>query len=113
MYYMHDGGWVGGSGGGWGWGVAMMLGMVALVALAFCGVFWLMCDRRPRTHTTPAGVAAGTGLAAAAEPVNRETPIEILERRLASGELNVAEYEERRGVLEREPRSGEGGGAVG
>lgn len=101
MYYMHDGGWAGGPGGGWGWGIAMIVGMLALVALASFAVFWLTRDRGGRTFPTATPHPA-------TPTVTRETPIEILERRLANGELSVTEYQERRTVLEREPGSASG-----
>lgn len=36
------------------------------------------------------------------EDDRRETPHEVLRRRLASGEITVAEYEERKAVLDRD-----------
>lgn len=36
----------------------------------------------------------------------RETPLEILQRRFASGDLTTAQYEERKGALERDANVG-------
>jgi len=42
----------------------------------------------------------------------RETPLEILRRRYAAGEISASEYEERKAVLERDaPPAQPGGGA--
>lgn len=44
----------------------------------------------------------GRGRYADREDDRRETPHEVLRRRLASGEITVAEYEERKAVLDRD-----------
>lgn len=62
---------------GFGWWVVMTIGMVAFWAAVIAVVVWLVRSR--------------------AEP--RETPAEILDRRLASGELEVDEYERRKHLL--------------
>ena len=82
MFYSHDMGW------GSGWEVLMIIAMPALWALVFYGIVWLV---RNGTRT---GHPAGPPVA------QRDTPIEILERRLANGELTVLEYRERREALE-------------
>jgi putative membrane protein len=79
MFSMHNLGW-----GGW---LVMSVGMVALWALLIFGVVALA--RRgfgPRDHESR--------VQAPSEPA-----VDILERRLASGELSIEEYEERRAAL--------------
>ncbi|MDR7482123.1 MAG: SHOCT domain-containing protein [Armatimonadota bacterium] len=80
-------GWDGRWGGGWGipavglvfWGLIVVGIALAVAALV----------RRPAAGAgaEPAGTAAGAG------PGGRETPLEILKRRLASGEITREEYE--------------------
>ena len=79
------------SGFGWGgwlpwggsmWGFAVLFGVLVVLGLAVTLVLRRACLR------TPAAKAAAD-------------PIEIAKRRLASGELSVAEYEEIRGAVER------------
>lgn len=65
---------------GVGWWILMMLGMVIFWGLVIYGVVWLVRG--------------------AASPAPRETPAEILQRRLARGEISVEEYERRRALLE-------------
>jgi putative membrane protein len=71
--------------GAWGWGMAtvMILAVVAIVAL----VVWLVRS----TH-----VSHGPAHPAAAPP---ETPTEILDRRLARGEIAPEEHRERLAAL--------------
>lgn len=69
---------------GWGWAMAVMMVVALLVVVAL--VVWLV-------RTTALGRASE-----AAPPVP-ETPQQILDRRLAAGELTPAEYEERRALL--------------
>jgi len=46
------------------------------------------------------------------EPGPRETPLEILLRRYAAGEISTNEYEERKAVLERGTRPAKHGGSA-
>ncbi len=83
----HPYGWHGG--GDWGhmmFGPLMMLVFVAVViVLVVLAVRWL----------------GGAGHGAAADPYPRsgKTPIDILEERFASGEIDQDEFEERRRIL--------------
>lgn len=52
------------------------------------------------------------GDAKAADPAPRETPLEMLLRRYAAGEISTSEYEERRAVLERDTRAAKHGGGA-
>jgi putative membrane protein len=85
MYYMHDIGW-----GGW---LLMSLGMVAFWGL----VIWAI-------------VALVRGGSSKPQQPGREAdqsdqPLDILQRRLARGEISVEEYEELRDALIGRPRS--------
>jgi len=83
------GGWghMGGWGGAW-WlgplfGLTLFVGLLALLAL---GAIWLA--RRTRLQAATVGAA-------------KTKPLELARRRLASGEITPAEYEELRERLER------------
>lgn len=67
----HDGGWV-----------VMGLGMVVFWVVVIALVVWLVRTWAPGHH----GPA-------------HETPLEVLDRRLAEGALSVEEYEQRRRIL--------------
>ncbi len=67
---------------GWnGWMVAVMLAWPVLLGL---GIWAVVALTRDRTHT---------------QKVTRETPVEILNRRLAAGEITEEEYARTRHVL--------------
>jgi putative membrane protein len=77
--WMH-GGW------GWGWMTLMMVMMVLFWGAIIAGIVWLI-------RGVPWGASAG-------EPnVRKETPVEILDRRFAEGELSEEDYRARREVL--------------
>lgn len=80
----HDGGWV-----------VMGLGMLIFWVLLIAVVVWLV-----RTW----GPGHGHG------PGPLQTPLDVLDRRLAEGGISVEEYEERRRIL---TGRGPGGGEVG
>jgi putative membrane protein len=69
MFYMHN--------FGWGWWLVMTIGMVAFWALVIFGIVWL--------------VHGGQNTQRRDEPP-RDSPKELLERRLAQGEISVDEY---------------------
>lgn len=71
---------------GWGWDFLMGIGMVAFWLLIVLGAVWL--------------VRGGFGGTASQQHPSKQ-PIEILNRRLADGELTLEEYEERREAIER------------
>jgi uncharacterized membrane protein len=72
---------------GWGWMTLMMVVMVLFWGAVIFGIFWFIRG-------------AGHGDWTAAEtPVNKERPVEILERRFAEGTITAEEYRARREVL--------------
>ena len=66
--------------GGW---VVMGLGMLVFWVLVIALVVWLVRTWAPGHHGPP----------------GHETPLQLLDRRLAEGGLSVEEYEERRRIL--------------
>lgn len=73
---------------GAGWWIVMMLMMVVFWALVIVGVVWLV-----------------RSLLAGRHPIDSRDPVEVLDHRLAGGEISVEEYRERRRLL------GKGGGS--
>lgn len=82
MFYMRD--------IGWGWEFLMGVGMVVFWAVVVFGIVWLI---RGGIGTTPSETPT--------PPPPGESALDILDRRLASGELTVEEYQERREAIER------------
>ena len=76
--------------GGWGWGLAMGLGWLAM--LAFWGA--LIVGVVLLVRGLGSSIAGPTGK-------STESPLEILKRRYAAGELTREEYDQMRQVLER------------
>ncbi len=68
-----------------GWSALMVVGMVAFWAVVIVGGVWLVRELGSRRHSS--GDAGGV------------TALEILDRRLAEGEISVEEYAERRRAL--------------
>ena len=77
----HMGSFMGGS--GWGWALFGVLHMLAFWGLVIGGIYLLVR-------------MLGEGRAA-----REQTPLEILQARYARGEIDKAEYEARKAVLER------------
>jgi putative membrane protein len=77
--WMH-GGW------GWGWMMLMMVVMVLFWGAVIFGIFWLI-----------RGAARGNW--ASKETVDKESPVDILERRFAEGAITEEDYRARRKVL--------------
>jgi putative membrane protein len=76
---------------GGGWWIVMMIWMVLFWAAVIAGAVWL--------------VRGGSSGWSRAE--RRETPLEILDRRFAEGDMSADEYRTRREVITRgEPRGG-------
>lgn len=69
---------------GWAWWLVMSVGMVAFWALVIYGVFWLARSAGPRGPD---------------EQPPRESPDDLLKRRLAAGEISVEEYERLRQAM--------------
>ena len=78
---MYDGNHMGA--GGW---VVMAILMVVLLGLLVAFIVWLVGDQRRRPHHE------GAMTARAAAPVTGSAS-EILDRRLATGEISIEEYE--------------------
>jgi putative membrane protein len=68
---------------GEGWWIVMGLGMLLFWALVIVGVVWVVRE-----------LTGGRG------ERERETPVDVLQRRLAEGDISVEEYERRRQALE-------------
>ena len=85
MFY--DGGYMGGM-HGWWW----LFWVLLVVAVLFYS--W----QRPRSHHARQGAAAQ----AAPHSVQQDKPLEVLRRRLASGEITPQQYEERKTLLDRD-----------
>lgn len=68
---------------GAGWWIVMALGMVLFWGLVAVAVVWIVRELGRGGARTP----------------GREDPLELLDRRLAEGQISVEEYEERRRVL--------------
>jgi putative membrane protein len=76
MFYMHS--------IGWGWWLLMSIGMVAFWGLVICGVVALV---------------RGGGWGPRQQPPDTDQPLDILQRRLARGEISTEQYEELRDTL--------------
>jgi putative membrane protein len=76
MWYMHD--------IGWGWWLLMSVGMVAFWALVIWGI-----------------VTFARGGSSNPQPLQKDPdrPLEILQRRLARGEISVEQYQKLRDAL--------------
>ncbi|HYM54438.1 MAG TPA: hypothetical protein VES97_03690 [Solirubrobacteraceae bacterium] len=72
--------------GGW---VFMVLGNVVVWGLVFAFIIWLVQDWRGRRHDR--------------EATSGPSAAEILDRRLAAGEIDTEEYERLRKILARPP----------
>jgi putative membrane protein len=70
---------------GTGWWIVMMFGMVLFWAAVIVGILWFV-----------RGSARGS---TTWQPERVQTPLEILDRRFAAGEISADEYDERRQVL--------------
>lgn len=77
--WMH-GGW------GWGWMALMMVVMLVFWGAVIVGIVWLV-----------RGVGGGSW--GRGRSVRKETPVEILDRRFAEGEISEEDYRARREVL--------------
>lgn len=69
---------------GGGWWVVMMIWMVLFWGAVIFGVVWLA------RGGTPSGASRGE---------HRESPLEILDRRFAEGDMSADEYRDRREVI--------------
>jgi putative membrane protein len=79
---------------GSGWWILMAFLMVVFWVLVIAGVVWLV-----------------RSLAETARGPRRSDPLEILDHRLASGEITPEEYRERRATLDSRAEDREAGGA--
>lgn len=83
--------WYGGP--GWGWGAALVLGTGVLL-LVVAVVVWLLLQTR-RTGGDQWSPAGGR------QEGRRRTPLDVLDERLARGEVDLEEYQRRRDLLAR------------
>ncbi len=85
---------------GWGMGLVGMLFMIVFWALVVAGAIWLITRLLPRGGGHYSPPASGGSYSAPANwtpPVTQaETPLDILKRRYASGEITKAEYDQMR-----------------
>ncbi len=91
MFYMHD--------VGWGWEFLMVIAMVGFWALVIYLVVWSI-----RGGTSGRGESSSQPPEAAQPPPPPPSAIEILDRRLANGELEIEEYQARREAIEQSRR---------
>lgn len=88
---MHYGNWNDGMGGGYGWWILMTITMVVF----WGGLVWFAVTliRRPSnsSHTTGSGMVAPSPT----NNVTRKTAQEILDTRLARGEIELDDYRQR------------------
>lgn len=89
--WMH-GGW------GWGWMTLMMVVMVLFWGAVIFGVFWLI-----------RGAARGEW-GRSERPTDRESPVDILDRRFAEGAITPDDYQVRREILLNGSAGSNGGG---
>jgi putative membrane protein len=75
IWSMHD------NGVGVGWMIVMMIGMALFWGLVILGIVWLARSGSWSHH-------------------DHGSPLEILDRRFAAGEMSAEEYRERRSVLQ-------------
>jgi len=80
MYYDHMDG---GDGGGW---IVMLIIMILLIALAAVAVRFFVTNARPRIGGAPS-------------PSARPSATDLLDERLARGEIDPDEYRERKAAL--------------
>ena len=76
--WMH-GGW------GWGWMALMMVVMLLFWGAVIVGIVWL--------------IRGAPSVERPSDRTSQETPTEILDRRLAEGEIDEEEYQARRDLL--------------
>jgi putative membrane protein len=74
--------------GGWGWGwMSLMMGIMVLFwGAVIVGIVWLIRS-------------TGSAPLARERDLNEETPVEILDRRFAEGEISEEDYRARRQVF--------------
>lgn len=75
---------------GAGWWILMMVGIVLFWGLVVLGIVWVVRELSGRREDGP----------------SNQNPLDILERRLAGGEISPEEYEKRRRILTEKPRDG-------
>ncbi len=87
MFYMRD--------IGWGWEFLMGVGMVVFWGIIVLAVIWLVRGGN-------IGSSAQDPPAAKAPAAPAESAKDILDRRLANGEISLEEYRERRAAMEQD-----------
>lgn len=71
---------------GWGWGMAALM-VIAAVAIVALVIWFVRSASIPHAHVQP-----GPSL---------EAPMQVLDRRLAAGEITPDEYKERAAILDK------------
>lgn len=99
MWHMHE--------IGWGWWLLMSIGTIAFVALIVVGVLALTRPDDDGRHVRPAQRPEEDAPPLGQEPPRQAatSPLSTLKQRLASGEISVEDYEQRRRILEGRGRS--------
>jgi putative membrane protein len=87
-------------GSGWGWMSLMMVVMVLFWGAVIFGIVWLIRG------------ASQNGSAVGQQPTRKESPLEILDRRFAEGEITEEDYRARRGLLRKETTAAADGAPV-
>lgn len=93
---MHYGNWNDGMGGGYGWWIFMTIMMVVF----WGGLIWFAATVIRRPNHTSHIFGADRVTPSAKDKAARKTALEILDKRLARGEIELDDYRQRRQVLE-------------
>jgi putative membrane protein len=88
--------WMHGNNWGWGWMTLMMVAMLLFWGAVIFGIFWLI-----------RGAARGEW-GRSERPTDKESPLDILDRRFAEGEITPEDYQTRRKVLLNGPAGSNG-----
>jgi len=78
------------------WLLVLFMGLAVPIVLIVLIVLMVNASHRGAYSTAPAPAQAGPAPPA---PPGRETPLEILDRRFASGEISAEEYQRARDLL--------------
>ena len=93
---MPYGDWHGGMGDGSGWWILMTIMMVVF----WGGIIWFAVTLVRRPHHNSHVVGSGMGTPSPTNSVTRQTAKEILDKRLARGEIELDDYRQRLQALQ-------------